>query len=254
MPAEWSYSDNDCEVLLVGGTATVLDRERNRYYQTTVAKLPVEIREAVTPRISRVSPRAAVTFVVVVLALLLGNLAFSLANGTERPSGWLVAVLAVYLPVSVVIHETAHALALRAMGRSIDKVGVKLNYWVFPAFYVRINQSLLLNRNEKVIVHGAGVCINLAINLVLFACNAFVFHWADLEVALQFVVLTLAINAIPALKSDGYRMLLALAGVDELRGLLQNPCWVVAIKVVSTAYVLCYSIYMVSSLVMRFIA
>lgn len=252
MPTEWQYSDRDCEVLLVGSKATVLDRQHLRYYQTTAAKLPEEIFAALTPRVSRVGPTTVAAFLAVTVLLLAGNFVLSHMQDGERPTGWLMLVLAIYVPMSIVIHELAHAFALKAMGRSIDKFGFKLSYGVFPAFYVRMNQSLLLSRNEKVIVHGAGVATNLAINLILFAVTTYLLHWPDLEVALQFVLITLAVNAIPALKSDGYRVMLALANVDELRGLWRNPWWLIAIKVVSVAYVLFYSFQMVSTLVVRF--
>jgi putative peptide zinc metalloprotease protein len=251
MPAEWQYSDSDCEILLVGARATVLDRSRNRYYQTTAEKLPPEILAAASPRVSQVSGPTVMIFLALVVLLLAGNFIFSLTHGNERPTSWLVLVLAIYLPLSVLLHEMAHALALKAMGRSIDKFGFKLNYWIFPAFYVRMNQSLLLSRNEKVIVHGAGVATNLAINLALFAANVFAWNWSDLEVALQFVLITLAVNTIPALKSDGYRVILALANVDEVRGFWRNPWWLIAIKILSIGYVLYYSFHMLTSLMMR---
>lgn len=250
MHAEWHYSDSDCEILLVGGRATVLDRNRNQYYQTTARKLPPEILAAASPRTSQVSRATVGIFLVTVVLLLAGNFTFSLTRGSERPTSWLVLVLVVYLPLSVLLHELAHALALKAMGRSIDKFGFKLNYGVFPSFYVRMNQSLLLSRNEKVVVHGAGLAVNLAMNFVLFAENVFVWHWPDLEVALQFILITLAINAIPALKSDGYRVLLALANVDELRGFWRNPWWLIAIKILSVGYVMHYSFQMLSTLIM----
>lgn len=252
MPAEWQYSDSDCEILLVGDRATVLDRSRNRYYQTVAAKLPPEILAAASPRVSQVSWPVVAIFLASIALLLVGNFTFSLTHGNERPTNWLVLVLVVYLPLSILLHEMAHALALRAMGRSIDKFGFKLNYWVFPAFYVRMNQSLMLSRNEKVVVHGAGVATNLAINFILFAVNSFSWNWSDLEIALKFVLITLLINAIPALKSDGYRVMLALANVDEMSGFWRNPWWLITIKIASIGYVVYYSFHMLSSLMMRF--
>lgn len=132
---------------------------------------------------------------------------------------------------------------LRLLGRRHDKVGFKLHYWILPAFYVRMNQSVLLSRNEKVVVHGAGIWINLTINALLILLNAWIIKSPDLNVALTLAIVTLAANALPVLNSDGYRVLLALADVNELKDWRRNPAWIVRIKVLSWMLMFAYGLY-----------
>jgi putative peptide zinc metalloprotease protein len=245
------YADRSCEILLSGSKATILDKSSNRYYQTEVDSLPREIVSAATIRTSRVSWAQATLFVAVLVLLLISNVicAYSAPYG---PVGALaVSILISYLLLSIVIHEFAHVFALRVMGRAIDGVGFKLNYWVFPAIYVRMNQSLLLSRCEKIFVHGAGLAVNLAINFLLVLLNQTLIKSSVLCMALQFVALTLAVNAVPALKSDGYRILLALAGVDDVRGFRRNAMWVNIIKILSISYAVGYAAFMLISIISR---
>ena len=69
---------------------------------------------------------------------------------------WLVA----YSLGQLAVHELAHVWALRFFGKRPDRFGFKLNYWVFPAFYVRMNDTHLLTQQEKIVVHSAGLFVN----------------------------------------------------------------------------------------------
>ena len=101
------------------------------------------------------------------LLWLLGYLASDVAS--ERLNGGGGLVLAATLVVSnLLIHEAGHVLALRWCGRRPDKVGFKMNYWVMPAFFVRMNQVSLLPRRERLLCHSAGLFANLiAVNLLV---------------------------------------------------------------------------------------
>jgi len=131
-------------------------------------------------------------------------------------------------------------VALRICGRKADKIGVKMNYLIFPAFYVRMNQILLLPASDKVLVHIAGIWVNLAINLLLFALNALWVHSSDLGHSLAFAVVTLSVNALPVLNSDGYRCLLAWADVNEHIDSRRNPPWVFGLRILSWIIVVVY--------------
>ena len=141
---------------------------------------------------------------------------------------------------SVILYEGAHVVALRICGRKADKIGVKMNYLIFPAFYVRMNQILLLPASDKVLVHIAGIWVNLAINLLLFALNALWVHSSDLGHSLAFAVVTLSVNALPVLNSDGYRCLLAWTDVNEHIDNRRNPRWVFGLRILSWIIVVAY--------------
>jgi len=116
-----------------------------------------------------------------------------------------------------------------------------------------MNESLLLGRREKVIVHGAGLAVNLAANITLFAVNSWYLHWGDLALTLQFISLALIMNAVPALNSDGYLVMLALLATNERKRLSMNPKWIKVVKVASVGFVVYYSISMVVNLGMRYL-
>ncbi|WP_017585389.1 zinc metalloprotease [Nocardiopsis ganjiahuensis] len=236
------YQDDHAEVFISGGGAVVHDKQRDRYYRAEPSSLPRAVLDSAAPAASRVSATAAFAFLSSGVALLALNIVFSIRADTS-PTPWFLAWFVPYIVLSVVVHEFAHLAALRFLGRRHDKVGFRMHYIILPAFYVRMNQSVLLFRDEKVIVHAAGIWVNLLINAVLIAANALFFRSGDLEMALIFAVITLACNAVPALNSDGYRVLLALAGINELKERKRNPLWIRCVKVASWILVACYGIY-----------
>ncbi len=153
--------------------------------------------------------------------------------------------------LTIAVHEAGHVLALRWFGRKADKVGFKLHFVVLPAFYVRMNESLLLSKYEKVVVHSAGICANVILNSIAIVVNLTVLHSDGLLLAIQLMVLSLVFNAVPFLNSDGYRVILALTGTNELKSKLANPWWVKALKLTSVVLVLWYTWDWVSPLLNR---
>ncbi|EGO9014034.1 hypothetical protein D2A61_13390, partial [Enterococcus faecalis] len=52
-------------------------------------------------------------------------------------------------------------------GKKHQKIGFKMNYYIFPAIYVEMNEIYLISKNEKIIVHLAGLITNyLTINFI----------------------------------------------------------------------------------------
>jgi len=234
-PPDRVFADEHCEIVIGSGAAIVHDRGRQRYYTTPLDRLPAEVLSNTVPRTSRIGWTGAMTLLLLLGACLVGNYALLAHQPAGSWSATAVCALVAYLAVSVALHEGAHVAALRWTGRRIDRVGVKLNFGVFPAFYVRMNQTLLLSRPEKILVHSAGLLSNLTLNAALLILTRAT--GTDLLVLPLAVVLTaIAVNAIPMLNSDGYRILLAVTGTDATRTLRTNPWWVVLIKVLSVLY------------------
>lgn len=227
----------------------MFDRHSGKYYQLEAHRLPSDILAASCERSSRIKKHHAYWFAGLLCTLLGFNVLFGFLALSPVFDAAFIVLLATYLIFSIAIHEFAHALALRLMGRRTDRVGVKLHYWIFPAFFVRMNQSLLLSRYGKVIVHGAGLFVNLFINGVLILLNFAVIRSAPLMGSLQFVALTLAFNATPLLKSDGYRIVLALANTDAAKGFRHNVWWLNGVHVASITYAVIYTIYLGGSIV-----
>lgn len=220
-----------------GGSTVVFDRLAGKYFRAPVEVLPSSVREAARSERSLVPPWCAWAIVATLPALVLAN--FLLLPRTSHPTHALGTTLAVlYLAASVVVHEFAHFIALRAFGRRPDGFGFKLNHYVFPAFYVRMNQSLLLSRPEQVVVHASGVAVNLVTNAVVLAVNAVTVRSAALDVAAQLTFIAVVWNVVPMLNSDGYRVMLALTRTDATRRLDANPRWLIVVKAFGIVFIL----------------
>ena len=72
-----------------------------------------------------------------------------------------------YLSLNIFIHELGHIKSLNYIGKKHQKIGFKMNYYIFPAIYVEMNEIYLISKNEKIIVHLAGLITNyLTINFI----------------------------------------------------------------------------------------
>ncbi len=212
----------------------IFDRVKAEYYRAPVDAVPEAIRAAARPRRSSIPPWAAWSTAGLVLVLLVLNAV--LLRASVQPLDAASGVISAgYLLVSIVLHEAAHVVALLQFGRSIDRVGFKLNHRVFPAFYVRMNQSLLLSRGEQVVVHASGALVNLSLNLAVILLNGVTIQSSALSVATSVVFIAIGWNVLPILNSDGYRVLLALTATDAARRLIANPPWLIAVKVLGVA-------------------
>lgn len=246
------FEDDLTEVYLSSGLAVVHDKVENKYFQTTYDRIPDEILESTRPVQSKVSKEFAYGFLLVGLVLLVGNLSYSLTTSSSPTPAFLLWFIP-YMLVSVVIHELAHIVALKAFGRKHDTVGFKLHYVILPAFFVRMNQSVLLTRNERLVVHAAGIWVNFAVNTVLIIVNGALIHSDNLKSALIFAIVSLLYNAIPLLGSDGYRVLLALVHVNELKERKSNPRWIRVVKTLSWVLVVVYGLHITIGMYMEII-
>lgn len=127
------------------------------------------------------------------------------------------------------------------MGRSPDKVGFKLNYGVFPAFYVRMNDSHLLVRTDRYVVHSIGIVTNAIITVIAFGML-----WADLLerdwlFVFSWYAIAMAYNCIPILNSDGFKSLLVLVNQREAKSFKDNSLLVRAIIIISYGAAVIYT-------------
>ncbi|OKL46232.1 site-2 protease family protein [Boudabousia marimammalium] len=246
-PTAERIRDHSGELLICSDITVIFDKASGRYFQVPTKKLPAGIRNNAVDVIARFSTVFAWGTVISGILLLITNMVFSFFGQTTDVSHRFPLLFTIYIIASVFIHECAHIFALKICGQTFDKVGFKLHYGILPAFYVRMNKSNLLLWTDKVVVHCAGIWINLAINVVLFVLNYRFWQSADINVSLEFAVVTLMANALPVLSSDGFRVLLALSKVNEFRERTRNPKWIRAIRILSWVIVTIYGIYMVIS-------
>lgn len=233
------YNDNTYEVAITGKNAVIHDKILNKYYGARSDDVPKEVVRLAEDRASVVSGRMSLFCTVFMVVLFIANMMFSVRSSTVVTPHFFLWFVP-YMIVSVALHEGAHVVALCICGRQADKIGIKINYLIFPAFYVRMNQVLLLPVPDKVLVHIAGISTNLTINLILFVLNSTWVHSSDLGHSLAFAVVALSVNALPVLNSDGYRCLLAWTDVNEHIDNRRNPRWVVGLRILSWIIVIAY--------------
>lgn len=152
--------------------------------------------------------------------LMLVILAFLLSSGDDgitRRAFTIGLILAAALIVSVFLHEVAHAVAARALGRDVHEIVLTL--WGGHTSFDSRNLTPLVNG----VVSLAGPAANVVIAGVLAGALQLTTPGGVLGAALWWVVwanlLLAAFNALPGIPMDGGRALEALVwGVTKDRG------------------------------------
>lgn len=132
---------------------------------------------------------------------------------------YLLLALAAWLPMKLV-HETAHALAVRRWGGEVREVGVALLLGL-PVPYVDASEAHRFERaSSRAAVSAAGVLAELALAAVgLLVWAATEPGWlrdAGFAVAVAGSASTVLFNGNPLMRMDGYFVLCDLAGLPNL--------------------------------------
>jgi CRP-like cAMP-binding protein/Zn-dependent protease len=119
----------------------------------------------------------------------------------------------------VFVHEMGHAVVLIKYGRRVKSAGMMI-YFGSPAFFVESSDSLMLDRNQRIVQSYAGpyaafivagVCSMLAWGFPGFALAPTLYKFSVLAYLNQFM------NLIPLLELDGYWILSDFIQVPDLR-------------------------------------
>lgn len=122
--------------------------------------------------------------------------------------------------VSKVLHELGHALTCRKLGRECHDLGVMFLFFV-PCLYCDVSDSWMLRRRwERIAVAAAGSFVDLLTASVFTFLWWFSqpgwFHTMCLNLMIVCSVSTIAVNANPLLRFDGYFILSDLTDVPNL--------------------------------------
>lgn len=152
-----------------------------------------------------------------------------------------IGILVLYSILQIVCHELGHFFAFKYMGRKPDSFGFIMNYYVFPAFYVRMNDCHLLSRSERFVVHTSGLLIN-SINTfgIYFVSGNLITE--NLRFAVFWYSMAMLYNCLPILGSDGFKALLAVANETEKRNFKDNSIIVKTTVIVSYVVAIFYGI------------
>ena len=165
------------------------------------------------------------------LLVLFGGFLFGLSyfwddyNITGSGLGVLTLLLANLLVIG--LHEVAHGLMTKHVGRELDRGGF-LIYWGFPAFFVDTRDTWLSPRLDRIKVSWAGPYSGLMlgglVGLVLTAVSAFSPPAFQQSLLATFIFqigflayLSVVVNLNPLLELDGYFMLMDWLEMPGLR-------------------------------------
>ncbi len=127
-------------------------------------------------------------------------------------------IILVLLVVS--IHELGHAFTLKNYGGIVPEIGLLL-MCLMPAAYTNTTDSYCLSRFQRILVISAGIITQIIIAAIaLWLWNITVSGtWLNITSYLLIAagVFTIALNLNPLAKYDGYHLLVALTGINNLR-------------------------------------
>lgn len=125
------------------------------------------------------------------------------------PSSYAVAWIA--YPLVKSLHELGHALAVRRFGGAVHEVGISL-LLLTPAPYVDASAASAFPRaGQRALVSAAGIVVELAIAALALAAWSVLAPGAERDAAMVVLLIcsvsTIAFNANPLLRLDGYHLL-----------------------------------------------
>ncbi|ULG73138.1 peptidase [Macrococcus brunensis] len=149
-----------------------------------------------------------------------------------------IIIMAVYFIINLILHESSHILSLKFCGKKFNKVGIKLNYYIFPSFYVQMNEIYMLSKNEKIFVHMSGIIINLIFMTLIQTINFIWINSEELTRGYMYFMLDMVWNIAPFLNSDGYKTLITFLNMDEYTDRKENSSLIKFLQFLSILMVL----------------
>ncbi len=172
-----------------------------------------------------------ITQLFILLLVLSGGALFALLYSdhvyTLTSSGYVAALSLILANLIVIgLHELAHALTTKHIGRELDRGGFLL-YWGLPAFFVDTRDTWLASSRQRILVSWAGPYSGLILGgllgwvltaVTLLASNAATTIWATFLYQIAFLAyFSVLINLNPLLELDGYFILMDWLEMPGLR-------------------------------------
>jgi putative peptide zinc metalloprotease protein len=158
----------------------------------------------------------------VLFALLYGDHVFTLTSSGYRAALSLIAANLLVIG----LHELAHALATKHVGRELDRGGFLL-YWGLPAFFVDTRDTWLATGRQRILVSWAGPYSGLILGglmgwvltaVTILAPGAVTTFWPTFLYQIAFLAyFSVLINLNPLLELDGYFILMDWLEMPGLR-------------------------------------
>jgi len=232
--SRWYSYEDDEYVVFVERDVYIKEKTTNDFYKIGIEALPANLQNKLSEYKPKISGRIFLLWCVLLAVNIVLNMFLSLNLNLEHGLEYTMNELVPFICILVFYigsHEFAHIAALRYFGKWHTKVGLKLNYYVFPAVYVEMNEVSLLARREKFVVHSAGLMINyVSLNVLYFIFVLFGQHF--LLLVFRLLSMMTLLNLIPMLNSDGYKMLMVCLNTDELENIIKNNKIIIVIQII----------------------
>lgn len=131
-----------------------------------------------------------------------------------------IILIVIFFIFNTFFHEFAHAVTCVKYGGKVNSMGLMLFYFI-PCFYCDVSSVYQFkNKKQRAIVALSGVMVNMFIGcvvmLIAFICAANgIFKVSLFYMAVSALFMSIY-NLIPFVKLDGYWVLQALTGIDNL--------------------------------------
>lgn len=240
------YKDDNYEIFGEDERYIVKDIQRRKYYRLSGSEIK-KYKFNFKNKTERISSTNVYFFFMILFSLEILNIYISLRTTIGKIDELdFIYSLCVYLPIFIIFHELGHISFYHLFGRKVDKIGFKFNY-IFPSFYVRMNDSYLLSKKERLIVHSGGMMFSLLINTFIFLIGV-TFNNILLIYLSKYMSVDIIFNSLPIMNSDGYKIILSLRGVEEKKNFAENNCLIKSIKAINILFVIIYTIWFIWSL------
>lgn len=234
----WWHDEASFEITKHGGIVTLHNKESGRYYQVNEAS-PMLTRIEWHPYVSSISREFFHVYIFLFMFFLGADYSWFFTTRLQYVQGVAFLPLFVFVIINIFVHELAHVLSLRICGRKADSLGFKLNYGVFPSFYVRMDQLLMLSQKEKLFCHLAGLWINLGIVGVVVLLDMLNVSTDSLNASAHVFLAMLVMNMIPILNTDGQKALMTILGAQQTRNIQDESVLLHMVRAISIVFAVC---------------
>lgn len=195
-----------------------------------LVKFDVEkILKYIYPIYSKFFSKKGFIFLLTTILLVIGYFTYALIvfpNGTnieeikfELSVGKIILIL-IFILLNTFLHEFAHAVTCVKYGGAVTTMGILL-FYLIPCFYCDVSSVYTIkNRKKRAIVGISGILINLFVGNLVLILAITLSYFNIIQITLYYLGLSLILlgiyNLIPFVKLDGYWILSALTGIDNL--------------------------------------
>jgi hypothetical protein len=248
----YKYEDTKNEIISDGTTCmTIKDKTTGRYYEVPVNDSNCNNFEKISWDIKETYHSFVLLCIywVVFIALTMMNIHMIVAASIidKVLSGKFIAALLIYLFIFIIFHELGHLYMLYISGRKANKIGFKFNY-IFPSFYVQINEIYMLDKIQKLYIHSGGLMASLIMNVGTYVMGC-IFNINVLMAVSTYMSVTIVYNMIPLMNSDGYKILITFLNRAEKKDAKNNCKLISIIRVINILFTIAYTIAFFSNII-----